>query len=379
MIVGKLREPFLFEAAPIVLTWAQFFRKIETKNVLDRRDCVVTIEDIAKEAGVSTTTVSNVIHGRTNKVSGNTVDLINEIIRRRGYVPNLSARALKIRSSKLVALINHLEGGDREKFWSDPFYVSLTGAVEQALRERGYFLMIRAISEPAELLAFLRNWNVEGVFLPGLFEDDPFYKTLYDLKKPVVLTDSYISDLGPMTNIGLQDFEGARLAAEHLIQNGHRRIVFAGPKMKRGGVLEQRLNGYRKALQDHGIAFDSDLLYECEFDTDIMMELGRKLAGRQDITAVFATADVLAAGIMSGLQQAGRMVPRDISVVGFDDISWSRMTNPMLTTIHQDADAKGRLAAECMIRLLEGETVKTPNRILSVSLVQRDSVRDISE
>ena len=340
---------------------------------------MVTIEDIAKEAGVSTTTVSNVIHGRTNKVSGKTVDRINEIIRRRGYVPNLSARALKIRSSKLVALIIHLDEGERERFWSDPFYISLTGAVEQALRERGYFLMIRASAELDELLAFLRNWNVEGVFLPGLFEDDPFYKTLYDLQKPVVLTDSYISDLGPMTNIGLRDFDGARLATEHLIENGHRRIVFAGPKMKNGGVLEQRLNGYRQALQDHGIGFDPDLIYECEFDIDKMMELGRKLAARQDITAIFATADMLAAGLMSGLHQAGRMVPRDISIVGFDDISWSRMTNPMLTTIHQDADAKGRLAAECMIRLLEGERVERHNRALPVSLVQRDSVRDISE
>ena len=338
---------------------------------------MVTIEDIAKEAGVSTTTVSNVIHGRTNKVSGNTVDRINEIIRRRGYVPNLSARALKIRSSKLVALINHLYDGER--FWSDPFYINLTGAVEQALRERGYFLMIRAISELDELLAFLRNWNVEGIFLPGLFEDDPFYKTLYDLQKPVVLTDSYISDLGPMTNIGLRDFEGARLATEHLIDNGHRRIVFASSKMRNGGVLEQRLNGYRQALRDHGIGFDPDLMYECEYDIDMMIELGRRLAARQDITAIFATADMLAAGLMSGLQQAGRMVPRDISVVGFDDISWSRMTNPMLTTIHQDADAKGRLAAECMIRLLEGERVELPNRTLPVSLVQRDSVRDISE
>ena len=189
---------------------------------------MVTIEDIAREAGVSATTVSNVIHGRTNKVSAYTVDLINEIIRERGYVPNLSARAMKTRSSKVVALINHLESRDQEKFMSDPFFMDLTSAVEKALRERGYFLMIRAISESEDLLAFLRNWNVEGVFMPGLFEDEPFYQTLLGLKLPVVLTDSYVSALGHMTNIGLQDFEGGRVATEHLIRNGHKRIVFAG-------------------------------------------------------------------------------------------------------------------------------------------------------
>ncbi len=335
---------------------------------------MVTIEDIAKEAGVSATTVSNVIHGRTNKVSGNTVDLINEIIRRRGYVPNLSARAMKTRSSRVVALINHLESRDQEKFMSDPFFMDLTSAVEKALRERGYFLMIRAISESEDLLAFLRNWNVEGVFMPGLFEDEPFYQTLHDLHMPVVLTDSYVSDLGHMVNIGLQDFEGARLATQHLLEKGHRRIVFVGPKIRAGGVVEQRLLGYRQALADKGVPFDQSLVYACEFSTTRMMELGAELAKREDISAVFATADMLAAGIMSGLQQAGRMVPRDISVVGFDDINWSRMTMPMLTTIHQDAMKKGRMAAECMLRLLEGQDVQAHNQILPVRLVERHSV-----
>lgn len=338
---------------------------------------MVTIEDIANEAGVSATTVSNVIHGRTSKASAQTVALINEIIQKRGYVPNLSARAMKTRSSKVVALINHLESQDQEKFMSDPFFMDLTGAVEKALRERGYFLMIRAISESEDLLAFLRNWNVEGVFMPGLFEDEPFYKTLRELKMPVVLTDSYVSDLGRMVNIGLQDFEGARIATEHLLHNGHRRIVFAGPKVKAGGVVEQRLLGYKQALADNQVPFDPALVYECEFSTTKMIEFGKELAERQDVTALFATADVLAAGIMSGLQQSGRMVPGDFSIVGFDDINWSRMTMPMLTTIQQDAAEKGRLAADCMIRLLEGEKLHVYNQTLPVRLVQRDSVGQI--
>lgn len=338
---------------------------------------MVTIEDIAAEAGVSCTTVSNVIHGRTNKVSANTVDRINEIIKARGYVPNLSARALKIRSSKVVALINHLDSEDQGLFLTDPFFNSLINAAEQALRERGYFLMIRALSDSGELMEFLRNWDVEGVFLPGLFENEPFHKTLKELKLPVVLTDSYIRDLGTMTNIGLQDREGARMATEYLIRRGHRCIVFAGPKRKPGGVVEQRLLGYRDALAENGIPFDEGLCYESRFTTDKMMELGARIAKRQDVTAVFATADLLAAGIMSGLQQSGRMVPRDISIVGFDDINWGRMTMPMLTTIHQDADEKGRLAAQYMLTLLDGKVPEQRNVILPAKLVERDSVRSI--
>ncbi len=338
---------------------------------------MVTIDDIAKEAGVSATTVSNVIHGRTNRVSAQTVELINEIIRKREYVPNLSARALKFRSTRVVALINTLRSRDRDKFMSDPFFMDLTGAVERALREQGYYLMVRAVSDGDELLEFLRNWNVEGVFAPGQFEEDPLCRTLHQLKIPVVLTDSYVSDLGQMRNIGLQDREGGRLATEYLVQNGHRRIVFAGPELKPGGVVEQRLLGYQQALAEGGIPFDPSLVYKCEFSTTKMMELGAELAQRRDITAVFATADLLAAGIMSGLQQAGRMAPRDISVVGFDDINLCRMTMPMLTTIHQDAAQKGRLAAECMLKLLKGEPAPASNQILPVRLVVRDSVQKI--
>lgn len=339
---------------------------------------MITIEDIAREAGVSCTTVSNVIHGRANRVSAMTVERINTIIRESGYVPNLSARALKIRSSKVVALINHLSPEDRGKFRSDPFFNVLTEAAEQTLRRKGYFLMVRAISDGDELLTFLRNWNVEGILLPGLFEDESLYRTLRNLGMPVVLTDSYIKDLGSMVNVGLQDREGARIATEYLLCRGHRRIVFAGPKVIKGGVVEERLLGYREALEAAGVPFDPSLVLSCPFEVEKMMALGRRLAEMQDITAIFATADLLAAGLMSGLQQAGRAVPRDISIVGFDDIDWCRMTMPMLTTVYQDADAKGRLAADYLLRLLKGEEIGERNRILPVKLVERDSVRRIS-
>ena len=108
------------------------------------------------------------------------------------------------------------------------------------------------------------------------------------------------------------------------------------------------------------------------------MEMGKRIAELSDVTAVFATADLLAAGIMAGLQQSGKRIPEDISVVGFDDINWSRMTNPMLTTVRQDADEKGRLAAQYMISLLEGKMPEKPQIILPVQLMERDSVRDIS-
>lgn len=339
---------------------------------------MVTIDDIAREAGVSCTTVSNVIHNNEKKVSPATVARINEIIKRTGYVPSLSARTLKTKSSKVVALIDRLDGENRSQFASDPFLSTLTAAVEEALRERGYYLMIRAVQDIKELKAFLRNWNVEGVVIPGLLEEDSLFNKLEEIHMPIVLTDSFAVEQKNVVNVGLCDREGAYIATKHLIDNGHKNIAFVGPKIHKRGVIAERLEGYKAALKDNNIEYDQSLVFESEFVTDKMIALGASISRRNDITAIFATADILAAGIMSGIMQGGKKIPDDISIVGFDDINWCRMTNPMLTTIHQDTKEKGRIAAEQMLQLLEDKFVEENNIILPVSLVERDSVANIS-
>ena len=339
---------------------------------------MVTIDDIAKEAGVSCTTVSNVIHNNAKKVSPATVARISEIIKRTGYVPSLSARTLKTKSSKVVALIDRLDGENRSQFASDPFLSTLTAAVEEVLRERGYYLMIRAVQDIKELKAFLRNWNVEGVLIPGLLEEDPLFNELEELHMPIVLTDSFATKQKNVVNVGLCDKEGAYMATRYLINNGHRNIAFAGPKIHKRGVIAERLEGYKEALKENNIEYNNELIFECEFVTDKMIALGKSIAKQDDITAIFATADILAAGIMSGIMQEGKKIPFDISIVGFDDINWCRMMNPMLTTIHQDTKKKGRIAAEQIIQLLEEKHVEENNIVLPVSLVERGSVIDIS-
>lgn len=338
---------------------------------------MVTIDDIARIAGVSNTTVSNVIHGKTKRVSEKTIEKIQGIIEELGYVPNMSARALASSSSKVVALINHLDPQKSGNFLEDPFHSAFIGAVEQTLRESGYYLMIRTIINCDDLKAFLRNWNVDGLFLTGVFQEEDIYETLSSLQTPVVLIDSYLDDYKRMINIGLQDFEGAYLATKHLLDNNHRQIAFACPPIRTGGVVGKRLEGYKQALLEHGVAYDPALVFEREFSIHGTTALGKMIAERTDITAVFATADVMAAGIMSGIQQNGKRVPDDVSIVGFDDINWCRMTYPMLTSVHQDANMKGEIAAEYMMKLLDGESVAQKEIILPVSLSKRDSVRKL--
>lgn len=334
-----------------------------------------TIKDIANAVGVSCTTVSNVIHGRAGRVSAETIARINDAIDRLGYVPNMSARSLVSSSSRVIGMISHLTSNTKETIVEDPFHSAFIGSIEKTLRENGYYLMLRAVETSSDLSAFLRNWNVDGLFFTGVFEDE-FYHTLRELDIPIVLIDSYVP-CSNICNVGLEDYQGGYTAAQYLIRQGHRHIAFASPTIKTRGVVSERFQGYRDALAEASLAFRPELVFEQEFDTETTISLGRRLAQRNDITAVFATADILAAGIMAGIQQSGKSVPEDISVIGFDDINLCRLTSPTLTTIHQDAPLKGKLAVNFLIDMLDKNLLPQREVILPIQLVERNSVKKI--
>ena len=336
---------------------------------------MATIKDIAREAGVSYTTVSNVIHGKTDHVSPQTIATINEIIERSGYVPNMSARSLVSNSSKVVGFINHLVPGTDGGFVADPFHSAFIGSVEEVLRENGYYLMLRTVRDSDELLKFLHNWNLDGLFFTGLFEDS-FFDTLKEIKVPIVLIDSYIKHY-TIQNVGLEDYRGGYIATKYLLEKGHRQIVFASPQIRAGGVVDERLRGYRQALSEFGVPFREDYIFEQEFDVSSGISLGKQIAAKEGVTAIFSTADILAAGIMAGLHACGRRIPEDISIIGFDDINICRLITPPLTTIHQNPAEKGRVAVEFMLKRLQNKPIEKNEIILPVSLVERESVRKI--
>ena len=334
-----------------------------------------TIKDIAREAGVSVMTVSNVIHGKNRRVAAETVDRINEIIRQHNYSPNLSARTLVSKSSRIIGVINHLIHSRPISFFQDPFHSALLGGIEQNLRERGYYMMVRTVADEGELYSLFTNWNLDGLILTGLFNDS-FFERLLEFNKPIVLLDSYIRN-DKIFNVGLNDREGGFLATQYLIDKGHRNIVFASPAIQRHGVIEERLRGYKSALKKNNIPFIPDNVYQQEITLDEGIALGRKLGKRKDISAIFATADILASGIISGLNAAGRKVPEDISIIGFDDIFYSKVINPPLTTIRQDVQEKGAVAAGLMADYLEGKEQLPRSITMPIDLMERKSVRDI--
>lgn len=342
-----------------------------------RKKNLITIKDIAKEAGVSPTTVSNVIHKKYEHVSAETVKKIEKIIEEKGYVPNMLARSLVKRNSRIIGVINCLIPTARGSFIQDPFHTVFLGGVEKELSRRGYFIMLRTVNNKDELISLLKNWNLDGVIITGIFEDE-FYETFLKTEIPVVLIDSYV-DGDKFLKVGLEDFKGGYLATKYLIEKGHREILFVSPKIKPKGVLEERLKGYKKALEEFGIPFKEENVYEHGTRVEECIELGRTLSKRKDFTAIFVTADIMAAGIMSGLIEMGVKIPDEVSIVGFDDLDISLITSPRLTTIHQDVEKKGIIAAKMLVDYLEGKPVKERTVILPVRIVERESVKYIAK
>lgn len=338
---------------------------------------MVTLKDIAAEAGVSITTVSNVVHNKKSRVSAELIAKIWEIIEREHYVPSMTARSLANDHSSIIGMVTHITPQTQGSTVDDPFMSSIVASVEQRTRNEGYYLMIRSTEDAAALTSLIHSWRLSGLILTGLYPDD-FFESVKKLGVPLVLIDSYVDD-PDICSIGLEDEQGGYIATRHLLENGHRTIAFASPTIQPGGVIDLRLQGYRRALAEYGVAFDPALIFTQEISVQEGKRLGHLLAKKPEITGIFASADILAAGVMAGLSECGLNVPQDKSIVGFDDHYLSQLTCPGLTTIHQDSEQKGFLATDMILAQVRGEEISEKHVILPVHLVERRSVRNLNQ
>lgn len=332
----------------------------------------VTLKDIANAAGVSPMTVSNVMNGNHARVSAETVARVQRIVTELGYVPSASARSLAARASRLVGLL--VPASDEDSLTLSPHNTVILGQVERQLRKHGYHLLLRGIADPAEVPEALRSWSLDGAILLG-FLDEEIDRLGKDAlgRVPVLAIDSYSSN--PLTTgVRSDDFTGARLATAHLIDLGHRAILFAGPAFTDMGVVHERFRGFRTAFADAGLEWDESLIEAVNTTHDAGVALGSRLPRvHPGTTAVFATADILAIGIMEGLTEAGTPVPSMVSVVGFDNLDLSAYVTPKLTTVAQDLAAKAANAVDLLVQAVRHRTRPTVPVTLEVNLVERRS------
>ena len=336
---------------------------------------MVTIKDVASAAGVSATTVSNVVHGYHSRVSKETADKILAVIEEMGYIPNMSARSLVSRSSHVIAMINHLPPEASGDLIPDPFYLRAIAQIETSMRESGYYLMLRTCNTRRDLVTFLQNWNADGLFVTGAIGEE-FSEALAQSDRPVVLIDS------PLRNENLSyvlqdDYQGGVLAARHLLEHGHTQLGYAVTTVQGQNMFPERLRGFREELARAGHPLDEKRIFTCcsrSLASSLSLVDPVEAAITEGMTALGVCSDQLALLIMSQLQKRGYSLPAQLSMIGFGDLPQGILTTPELSTIHYDIEAKAVQAVSCMSKMLSGEQTELAQIILPVTVVDRGSV-----
>ncbi len=336
----------------------------------------MNLKDIAKLAGVSTATVSNVLNGNTGKVSTETKERIEKIIKEVDYKPNAMARSLAKKESRIIGLVVPYIGPE-EDFFMNPYYARMVAALERYVRSKDYYLMLRCVPDCRQVIPQLSSWNVDGAFFLGVMEQE-VHEIISALDAPVVFLDTYTEEKG-IVNVGLDDYKGGYLSARYLIGKGHRKIALACPDYKAPGVVRQRYLGFLKACEEASVEFDESDIYRTDTVYHSAINVGHDIAFSQKAyTAVATMSDIVAFGLIEGMKQCGLSVPDDMSVIGFDNLQEGEFVNPKLTTISQDFTEKANAAGAGMFEILEGNKEYTADIHLPVQIIERQTVKEIN-
>ena len=334
---------------------------------------MTTLKEIAQAAGVSMTTVSNVINGKLNRVSADTVERIQALISQSGYVPNQAARSLAQRESRVVAII--VQANENENIFRNPYAAEYVGALTVELHRSGYYPLIRFSDDYRDVEADLRGWNVAGAIFSGTFSRH--LQSIHSLKTvPTVLTDCYFR-LPGVNHVGVDDDAGGQMAGDYLARMGHRRVALMTNNLQDSEVDQHRLAGFRAGLAAHGITLEERCVFPQPIGPESIGQLTSLLRSPDGPTAIFCTADRIAAQLMQLLSAEGFRVPEDVSVLGFDNLPMAEITHPPLTTLAQDIDQKARLVVDMLLRHIRQDTLAPERTLLGVWLIERQSVRRV--
>ena len=326
------------------------------------------MHDVAAAAGVSRGTVSRVLNG--GYVSSEARAAIEVAISSVGYVPNTAARNLVRRRTQAVAFLAH---EPHSLFLEDPNIGNVMLGANEALSLADYqmvCLVIDSARDTERVSRYLAGGFVDGAIIVSARSHDPITEVITRLGLPTTFV-GHPPDLRDVPFVGIDNVSSARAITEQLMATGRRRIGMIAAALDRDSGTD-RLEGFRQALGDR---FDQRLvaevpLYEYGAGISGMDELLRR---EPQLDGVFAASDAVAAGAMEALKAAGRAVPTDVGVVGFDDSSWARRVRPSLSTVHQPAIGLGRRAAEVVLAQLRGEVVEHGGILLETPIVWRDS------
>lgn len=335
---------------------------------------MVTIKEIARQAGVSTTTVSNVLHKKNARVSAETIEKVERLLAENNYIPRLGLNALTNRSSRIICILITTPEFARGSAYETPFYGNMLGHLEHLLRERGYYIMIFSDKNVEEIEKMTVGWNVDGIITISM----P-YRHLQKIaglsETPIVSIDMDEMPEGNETyyQITSEDKKGGREMARYLIQQGIKRIVYLANVDH--GADHLRFVGIREAVREA----DCEILLE---EKRLPRDYRERKKCYQDFlkyvgtdTALFFSTDFNAAEMISFLHRNHVKIPDEISVAGMDDDVFASIVYPRLTTIRVNVEEKAETAVEVLMKLINGEECEKNVYKTTVQLIKRESVK----
>ena len=327
----------------------------------------IRIVDIADELGVSTATVSNVIHGKTKKISDETVKRVQQLLEERQYIPSMAGILLAQNNSKIIGVVIN----DHEKYeghtLEDQFISASVNALAKEIEQAGKFFMLKVTDKWDEIPKFASMWNMEGMVLIGYCEQD--YKKLREqMHIPFVVYDGYMESFGNLVNIEVNHFDGGVQAGRYLRSRGHRDVLCISDNNTYMDM--ERFMGLKSEIPNAELMV---IPMEQEARTIFYMEHLREI---KKYSAVFAVSDYYAMDFIQFLKSVGVSVPTDMSVIGFDNVRECEKFVPPLTTIKQDYNERAALALQMLKQLKDG-VCREKNVLLPVTLIERDTVHDV--
>ena len=321
----------------------------------------VRICDIAEELGLSTATVSNVIHGKRNKVSAETAERVTELLEERQYIPSMAGILLAQNSSKILGVFVNDHPKYEGHTLDDFFIASSLNCLSAEIERGGQFMMVKRAACAEEIVQFASMWNMDGIVVIGFCEQD--YALLF------AVYDGICRSPQRFLNLTIDNFDGGYQVGQHFRALGHETALCLSDNDI--GIDRERMRGFRRGFAP-GRA--EQLIVPMQ-KAERWAFYQKNLEAFRRATAVFAVSDAYAVDLMSFLAEQGISVPEGISVAGFDDTPVCEMLRPALTTVRQDGALRAKLAVEALREFKEGHAVEA-EILLPVSLVIRKSTAE---
>lgn len=335
----------------------------------------VTSQDVANKAGVSRTTVSLVLNDvREIQISPETRKRVIAAANELGYVPDATAQALASRRAKAIGLVmtrspNHIA--------TDTFLPQIIGGLMDVVKDHKLRLLIEYVEAAHQDHAYLelaRAKHIDGMILLTPRLDDAGLKKLEQVDIPTVLMGEI--EGSNLYSVDVDNELAAQKAVQYLLELGHTRIACITHAPAMYTAAPYRVRGYRQALLNAGLQPDDALIRYADFTPQSgYTQMQSLLSSKKKFTAVFAASDNVAMGVKAALREAGKRIPEDISLVGFDDIPWAQYADPPLTTVHLQAQELARIACLVLMDLLKGKEPDAKRQIIDTQLIIRKSCR----